>query len=70
MVTEDTIFASRLLALRRERGRSQPALGKQVGTSGAIIDRYERSEIAPSIGWRGPETGRCLWGHAGLFDLR
>ena len=50
MATEETIFASRLLALRKERGWSQPELAKKVGTSGAIIGRYERGEITPSIG--------------------
>lgn len=50
MPTDETIFASRLLALRKERGWSQPELGKKVGTSGAIIGRYERGEITPSIG--------------------
>jgi len=50
MATEETIFAGRLLALRKERGWSQPELGKKVGTSGAIIGRYERGEITPSIG--------------------
>ena len=49
MATKDEVFASRLLALRKKRGWSQPALGKKVGTSGAIIGRYERGEIAPSI---------------------
>lgn len=50
MATKDEVFASRLLAVRKQRGWSQPALGKKVGTSGAIIGRYERGEIAPSIG--------------------
>lgn len=49
MATEDNRFGQRLLALRKQRGWSQPALGKKVGTSGAIIGRYERSEITPSI---------------------
>lgn len=50
MVTGDKIFASRLLALRKQQGWSQPELAKKVGTSGAIIGRYERGEIIPSIG--------------------
>lgn len=37
MPTDEMIFASRLLALRKERGRG-------------IIGRYERGEITPSIG--------------------
>ena len=49
MATEDKGFGNRLLNLRKERGWSQPKLGKQVGTSGAIIGRYERGEITPSI---------------------
>ena len=49
MATDDKAFGNRLLNLRKERGWSQPALGKQVGTSGAIIGRYERGEITPSI---------------------
>ena len=50
MVTGDKIFASRLLALRKQQGWSQPELAKKVGTSGAIIGRYERGKIIPSIG--------------------
>lgn len=49
MATEDNGFGHRLLTLRKQRGWSQPELGKQVGTSGAIIGRYERGEITPSI---------------------
>lgn len=49
MAAEDKTFGNRLLNLRKERGWSQPELGKQVGTSGAIIGRYERGEITPSI---------------------
>lgn len=49
MATEDKVFGNRLLSLRKERSWSQPELGKQVGTSGAIIGRYERGEITPSI---------------------
>lgn len=49
MAVEDKAFGNRLLSLRKERSWSQPELGKQVGTSGAIIGRYERGEITPSI---------------------
>lgn len=42
-------FAKRLIGLRKERGWSQPELGKKIGTSGAIIGRYERGEMLPSI---------------------
>mgnify|MGYP001580270174 CR=1 FL=1 len=49
MATEDNGFGQRILTLRKQRGWSQPELGKQVGTSGAIIGRYERGDITPSI---------------------
>lgn len=49
MTIEDHGFSQRILMLRKQRGWSQPALGKQIGTSGAIIGRYERGEITPSI---------------------
>ncbi|HEY7885306.1 MAG TPA: helix-turn-helix transcriptional regulator [Cellvibrionaceae bacterium] len=49
MATEDKEFGNRLLSLRREQGWSQPELSKKIGTSGAIIGRYERGEITPSI---------------------
>ena len=42
-------FGSRITDLRKERGLSRDALGKQVGTSGAVIGRYEREEITPSV---------------------
>lgn len=42
-------FAKRLVALRKEHKWSQPELGKRIGTSGAIIGRYERGEMLPSI---------------------
>lgn len=44
-----TLFAKRLHDLRRDKGWSQPELGKMIGTSGAIIGRYERGEMTPSI---------------------
>jgi transcriptional regulator with XRE-family HTH domain len=50
MSDEDKAFGNRLLTLRKQQGWSQPDLGKKVGTSGAIIGRYERGEITPSIG--------------------
>ena len=49
MSASDTLFAKRLHDLRKQRDWSQPALGKKVGTSGAIIGRYERGEMTPSI---------------------
>lgn len=49
MATDENVFGNRVLALRKQKGWSQPDLGKAVGTSGAIIGRYERGEITPSI---------------------
>ncbi|MCE2946720.1 MAG: helix-turn-helix domain-containing protein [bacterium] len=43
------VFSKRLHDLRRTRGWSQPEVGKLIGTSGAIIGRYERGEMTPSI---------------------
>ena len=43
------LFGRRLHELRKQRGWSQPELGKQIGTSGTIIGRYERGEMTPSI---------------------
>ncbi len=62
---EDKIFAGRLLALRKQRGWSQPELAKKIGISGAIIGRYERGEITPSIR-RCTETNRSASGYTGL----
>ena len=42
-------LGKRIHELRKERGWSQPDLGRKVGTSGAIIGRYERAEITPSV---------------------
>lgn len=42
-------FGAKLLELRREKGWSQPELARKIGTSGAIIGRYERGEMTPSI---------------------
>jgi transcriptional regulator with XRE-family HTH domain len=50
MADEDKAFGNRLLTLRKQQSWSQPDLGKKIGTSGAIIGRYERGEITPSIG--------------------
>ena len=35
--------------LRKEKGISREALGNGAGTSGAVIGRYERNEITPSV---------------------
>ena len=45
----DNIFGKHVFDLRKARGWSQPELAKLIGTSGAIIGRYERNEITPSI---------------------
>jgi len=50
MTQKDKVFADRLLALRKKRSWSQPKLAQKIDTSGAIIGRYERGEITPSIG--------------------
>lgn len=49
MATDENVFGNWVLALRKQKGWSQPELGKAVGTSGAIVGRYERGEITPSI---------------------
>jgi transcriptional regulator with XRE-family HTH domain len=46
---DTSAFGAKILQLRKERGWSQPHLGKLIGTSGAIVGRYERGEITPSI---------------------
>ena len=38
-----------IILLRKQKGLSQAALGKQIGTSGDIIGRYERNIMTPSI---------------------
>lgn len=45
----DPTLGRRILELRKQRGWSQPELGQKIGTSGAIIGRYERAEITPSV---------------------
>ena len=37
------------MLLRKQQGLSQASLGKQIGTSGDIIGRYERNIMTPSI---------------------
>ncbi len=44
-----SVFAQRLLQLRKTKKWTQPELAKKVGTSGPIIGRYERGEMVPSI---------------------
>ena len=43
------VSAKRLHDVRRLRGWSQPEAGTLIGTSGAIMGRYERGEMTPSI---------------------
>ena len=42
-------FGKKIQELRKEADLSQEELAKKIGTSGAIIGRYERNEITPSI---------------------
>lgn len=42
-------LGGRIFQLRKERGWSQPDLGKRIGTSGDIIGRYERGDMTPSV---------------------
>jgi transcriptional regulator with XRE-family HTH domain len=44
-----SLFGKRVLDLRKVRRWSQPELAAMIGTSGAIIGRYERGEMTPSI---------------------
>jgi transcriptional regulator with XRE-family HTH domain len=43
------ILGQRIATIRKEKRLSQSALGKLVGTSGDVIGRYERGDMAPSI---------------------
>ena len=42
-------FGQRMLQLRKQTKLSREELGKVIGTSGAIVGRYERDEMKPSI---------------------
>jgi transcriptional regulator with XRE-family HTH domain len=42
-------IGNKISDLRKKLGFSRDDLGKLVGTSGAVIGRYEREEITPSI---------------------
>ena len=42
-------IGNRISDLRQEKDFSRDDIGKKVGTSGAVIGRYEREEITPSI---------------------
>jgi transcriptional regulator with XRE-family HTH domain len=42
-------FGQRLSEVRKTRKLSQDELGKKAGVHGAVIGRYERDEVKPSI---------------------
>ena len=42
-------FADKITLARKEKGLSRSELGKLIDTSSAIIGRYERGEMTPSI---------------------
>jgi transcriptional regulator with XRE-family HTH domain len=42
-------FGNRLGEVRKEKKISQDALAKKIGAHGAVIGRYERDEVKPSI---------------------
>lgn len=42
-------IGSTITLLRKERSLSREELGTEAGTSGAVIGRYERNEITPSV---------------------
>lgn len=42
-------FGNRMAQLRKEKDLSRDELGKKIGTSGAIVGRYERNDMKPSI---------------------
>lgn len=42
-------LGKKLLELRKRRGLTREALAKMIGTSGAIIGKYEREERTPSV---------------------
>lgn len=42
-------LGNKIVQLRKEKNLSREDLGKLVGTSAAIIGRYERNDITPSV---------------------
>lgn len=42
-------FGTKVAQLRKEKDLSRDELGVKVGTSGAIVGRYERGDMKPSI---------------------
>lgn len=47
--TMDTNFGNRLKEVRTEKGLKREELANAIGTSAAIIGRYERNERTPSV---------------------
>ena len=46
---ESITFGKRLSEVRKAKKLSQDEVGKMVGAHGAVIGRYERDEVKPSI---------------------
>ncbi len=42
-------FGNKMMLARKDKQLSREDLGKNIGTSGAIIGRYERNDMKPSI---------------------
>jgi len=42
-------LGDKISTLRKEKGLNRDEFGKMIGTSGAVIGRYERDEITPSV---------------------
>lgn len=42
-------LGDKISALRKENGLNRGEFVKMIGTSGAVIGRYERDEITPSV---------------------
>ncbi len=42
-------FSHKMTQVRKDKNLSREQLGKLIGTSGAIIGRYERGDMKPSI---------------------
>jgi transcriptional regulator with XRE-family HTH domain len=42
-------IGDKVSSLRKQKGLNRDEFGKVVGTSGAVIGRYERDEITPSV---------------------
>jgi transcriptional regulator with XRE-family HTH domain len=42
-------IGDKIQMLRKQHGWSQQRLAKKIGTSGPIVERYERGEMTPSV---------------------